>query len=38
VARDPAALRSFDEAIHRYVLQGSLVRVKLWRVDGMIQR
>jgi signal transduction histidine kinase len=36
VAGQPAALRSFDEAMRRYVLQGSLVRVKLWNADGRI--
>ena len=36
VAGQPAALRSFDAAMRRYVLQGSLVRVKLWNADGRI--
>ncbi|MFF0343323.1 sensor histidine kinase [Kribbella sp. NPDC004875] len=36
VAGQPAALRSFDEAMRRYVLQGSLVRVKVWNADGTI--
>ncbi|TDW86599.1 sensor histidine kinase [Kribbella sp. VKM Ac-2566] len=33
---EPAALRSFDAAMRKYVLQGSLVRVKLWNADGRI--
>jgi signal transduction histidine kinase len=33
---DPAALRGFDDAVHRYVLHGSLVRVKLWDETGKI--
>ncbi|MET7991693.1 histidine kinase [Amycolatopsis sp. NPDC005232] len=36
VNRDPAALTAFDAAIRRYVLQGSLVRVKVWAADGTI--
>lgn len=36
IAGDPAALRSFDTAMRKYVLQGSLVRVKLWNADGKI--
>ncbi|TDW93332.1 histidine kinase [Kribbella pratensis] len=36
VAGEPAALRSFDAAMRKYVLQGSLVRVKLWNADGRI--
>ncbi|MGW7681514.1 sensor histidine kinase [Kribbella sp. NPDC054772] len=36
VAGQPAALRSFDEAMRKYVLQGSLVRVKVWNADGKI--
>ncbi|WP_432845113.1 sensor histidine kinase [Amycolatopsis sp. CA-161197] len=36
VNRDPAALTAFDAAIRRYVLQGSLVRVKVWSADGTI--
>ncbi len=36
LAGDPAALRTLDADLHRYVLQGSLVRVKLWRADGRI--
>lgn len=34
--RDPAALTRFDQAMHRYVLHGSLVRVKLWDAAGQI--
>ena len=30
LAGDPAALAALDADMHRYVLQGSLVRVKLW--------
>ncbi|HEX4724743.1 MAG TPA: histidine kinase [Pseudonocardiaceae bacterium] len=33
---DPAALAAFDAAMRRYVLQGSLVRVKLWNADDTI--
>ncbi|MFG1627547.1 sensor histidine kinase [Kribbella sp. NPDC049227] len=36
VAGQPAALQEFDTAMRRYVLQGSLVRVKLWNADGTI--
>ncbi len=36
VAGQPAALQAFDTAMRRYVLQGSLVRVKLWSADGRI--
>jgi two-component system NarL family sensor kinase len=36
IAGDPAALRGFDDAMHRYVLHGSLVRVKLWDDTGKI--
>jgi two-component system NarL family sensor kinase len=32
----PAALARFDALIHREVLDGSLVRVKLWAADGTI--
>lgn len=35
-AGDPTALRELDDAIRRYGLQGSLVRVKLWNPDGKI--
>lgn len=36
IARQPAALAAFDGAMRRYVLQGSLVRVKLWTADHTI--
>jgi len=36
IAGQQAALRSFDAAMRKYVLQGSLVRVKLWNADGRI--
>jgi len=36
IAGQPAALREFDAAMRQYVLQGSLVRVKLWNADGRI--
>lgn len=36
LAGDPAALRRLDAAVHRYVLNGSLVRVKVWDGDGRI--
>ena len=36
VAGQPAALQAFDAAMRRYVLQGSLVRVKLWNANGRI--
>jgi signal transduction histidine kinase len=36
VARDPSALAAFDAAMRRYVLQGSLVRVKLWNAHDMV--
>jgi signal transduction histidine kinase len=36
LAGQPAALQAFDTAMRRYVLQGSLVRVKLWSADGKI--
>src|SRR5689334_22951948 len=36
IAGDPAALRGFDDAMHRYVLHGALVRVKLWDDAGKI--
>ena len=32
----PRLTASFDEAMHQYVLQGSLVRVKLWNADGTV--
>jgi signal transduction histidine kinase len=36
VRGDPQALTRFHEAMTRYVLRGSLVRVKLWNADGRI--
>src|SRR4051794_15555680 len=33
---DPAELTAFNDAMHRYVLTGSLVRIKVWDVDGRI--
>jgi signal transduction histidine kinase len=36
VAMDPTALDRVDAAVRDFVLQGSLVRVKLWRSDGTI--
>ena len=36
IAGEPAALTAFDQAMRKYVLQGSLVRVKLWNADGRI--
>ncbi|MER7247447.1 ATP-binding protein [Kribbella sp. NPDC000426] len=36
MAGEPAALTAFDQAMRRYVLQGSLVRVKVWNADGKI--
>ncbi|MFG1815413.1 sensor histidine kinase [Kribbella sp. NPDC049174] len=36
VSGQPAALRAFDAAMRQYVLQGSLVRVKLWNADGRV--
>jgi signal transduction histidine kinase len=33
---DPKALAAFDSAMRRYVLQGSLVRVKLWNANEII--
>lgn len=36
VSGQTAALREFDAAMRQYVLQGSLVRVKLWNADGRI--
>lgn len=36
MAGQPAAIASFDAAMRRYVLQGSLVRVKLWKADQII--
>jgi two-component system NarL family sensor kinase len=36
VSGDAAALASFDDAMRRYVLTDSLVRVKVWDADGRI--
>src|SRR4051794_34052988 len=36
LAGDQVALRGFDDAIRRYVLSSSLVRVKLWDSTGRI--
>lgn len=36
MAGQPAAIAAFDAAMRRYVLQGSLVRVKLWKADQII--
>ena len=36
VGGDPGALAGFDEAMQRYVLTDSLVRVKVWNADGRI--
>ena len=36
VSMDPAALDRVDAAVRDFVLQGSLVRVKIWRDDGTI--
>ena len=36
VAMDPVALDRVDAAVRDFVLQGSLVRVKVWREDGTI--
>jgi signal transduction histidine kinase len=36
LAGDATATASFDEAMHQYVLQGSLVRVKLWNANGTV--
>ncbi|HWI01271.1 MAG TPA: histidine kinase [Propionibacteriaceae bacterium] len=36
LAGDPAALTAFHDAMRRYVVQGSLVRVKLWDASGRI--
>jgi two-component system NarL family sensor kinase len=33
---DPAALARFNEAMHDYVLHGSLLRVKVWDVNGRV--
>jgi signal transduction histidine kinase len=36
VRGDPKALTDFNDAMDRYVLRGSLARVKLWNADGRI--
>ncbi len=36
LAGDPAALEEFNAAMNSYVIQGSLVRVKLWDATGRI--
>ncbi|MFN0090311.1 MAG: sensor histidine kinase [Acidimicrobiales bacterium] len=36
LAGDPDALNTMDQAVRRHVLQGSLVRVKLWNGTGEI--
>jgi two-component system NarL family sensor kinase len=36
LAGDPDALTTFHDAMRRYVIQGSLVRVKLWDANGRI--
>jgi signal transduction histidine kinase len=36
LAGDPAALAAFHEAMRRFVLHGSLVRVKVWDADGKV--
>src|SRR5262245_22597025 len=36
LAGDPVALRGFDDAVRRYVLSASLVRVKIWDQTGKI--
>jgi len=36
VAGDPVALAAFNQAMRAYVLQGALVRVKLWDADGRV--
>lgn len=36
IGGDPAARAVFDDAMRRYVLHGSLVRVKLWDASGRI--
>ena len=36
MAGDPTALAAFHETMQRYVIQDSLVRVKVWSVDGRI--
>jgi two-component system, NarL family, sensor kinase len=36
IAGDPIATAEFHEAMREYVLQGSLVRIKLWDADGRV--
>ncbi len=36
VTADPAALAPFDAVVRQHVINGALVRVKLWRTDGTI--
>ncbi|HET9142475.1 sensor histidine kinase [Actinophytocola sp.] len=36
ISGDPAALAAFHQAMRAYVLQGSLVRVKLWDAGGRV--
>jgi two-component system NarL family sensor kinase len=36
IAGQPEALRAFDTAMRQYVLQASLVRVKLWDASGRV--
>jgi two-component system, NarL family, sensor kinase len=36
IAGQPAALAAFDAAMRRYVVQGSLVRVKVWDGDTIV--
>jgi two-component system, NarL family, sensor kinase len=33
---DPAAVRAVDRVVRRHVLEGAVVRVKIWRGDGTI--
>lgn len=34
--QDPAAIAALDNAVHRFVLDSTLVRVKIWDPDGQI--
>jgi signal transduction histidine kinase len=36
IAGEPAALAAFHQAMRTYVLQGSLLRIKLWDADGKV--
>ncbi len=36
IANDRTALQALDEKVRRFVLRGSLVRVKIWTADGTI--